>query len=50
MPGVYNIHWDGRDAWNKKVSAGVYLFKLSSGKFIAMKKATIIKQSKDYYY
>ncbi len=28
--GVYSLHWDGRDAGNRKVASGVYLVRLES--------------------
>jgi hypothetical protein len=30
-PGVYQVDWDGQDAWGKPVAAGVYVARLEAG-------------------
>ena len=42
-PGVYDIEWDGRDEAGNSVSAGVYLYRLTTGEFIESKKAMLVK-------
>jgi len=41
--GNYSVKWDGRDDHGKKVSNGVYLYRLISGDFQSTKKITILK-------
>jgi hypothetical protein len=42
-PGIYNITWDGTDNRNRKVSAGVYFYKLSTDEFKDTKKVIMIR-------
>ena len=42
--GEHSIAWDGKDAFGKKVSSGVYLYKLSvNGKIEAVRKCLLLK-------
>lgn len=41
--GDHIIHWDGKDARGNQCSAGLYLYKLSSGKFSSSKKMILLK-------
>ena len=43
MAGVYSIPWDGKDDQGKKVSNGIYLYRLISGDFQATRKITILR-------
>lgn len=42
-PGFYTIHWDGRDDLNRKVSAGVYFYRLLTDDYTGTKKMVMIK-------
>lgn len=41
--GNYNVDWDGRDDQGKKVSNGIYLYRLISGDFQATRKITVLR-------
>lgn len=41
--GHYDLHWDGRDASGKNISAGIYLCKLSAGTFSRTVKIVHLK-------
>jgi len=42
-PGYFYAEWDGRNDYNEKVSAGVYLAVISDGKRTAVKKIMLLK-------
>ncbi|MFQ6104083.1 MAG: FlgD immunoglobulin-like domain containing protein [Candidatus Glassbacteria bacterium] len=42
-PGVYVIHWDGRDEKGGKVGSGIYLAGLRSGKEVSIRKMVLVK-------
>jgi hypothetical protein len=42
-PGFYQISWDGRDENGKLVSSGIYLYRLTTGKYTAAKKMILAK-------
>jgi hypothetical protein len=41
--GSYNAVWNGADKSNKKVSSGIYFYKIEAGKNTEMKKMVLIK-------
>ena len=41
--GRYEILWDGRNDQGVKVATGVYLYRISSGKFQKVKKMMLVK-------
>lgn len=41
--GKHNIIWEGIDDNGKKVSSGVYFYKIKNGKFTATKKMILMK-------
>lgn len=41
--GSYDITWNGRDAYGREVSSGVYLYRLVSGKYNSIKKMIMLK-------
>ena len=41
--GYHNVKWDGRDANNKEVASGIYLYRLKTGKKVLNKKLIVIK-------
>jgi hypothetical protein len=43
LPGVYRIHWDGRNHTGESVSSGIYLYTLKSGDKIYTKKMVMAK-------
>jgi len=45
IPGksVMQLTWDGRDQQGRRAASGVYLYRLSSGEFTAMRKMLLIK-------
>ena len=42
-PGVYTVHWDGRNELGEKVSSGLYLYTITAGNFKATRKMVILK-------
>lgn len=42
-PGVYNLTWNGKSNYGKKVPAGIYFYKLTAGKFKDTKKLILLK-------
>ena len=41
--GTYNARWDGRDAFGREVSTGLYLYRLEAGAKIAVNKMVLAK-------
>ena len=45
--GTYSVQWDGRDSYGRRVSSGIYIYKIeavnSSGKFVKTKKLVLVK-------
>jgi hypothetical protein len=41
--GIYQVEWDGKDMNGRRLSAGVYLCRMSSENYISSKKLVIIK-------
>ncbi|MBI5805985.1 carboxypeptidase regulatory-like domain-containing protein [candidate division TA06 bacterium] len=42
-PGWHSVIWNGRDNGGRKVSSGIYLYRLSSGSGSAVKKLVVIR-------
>jgi len=42
-PGAYNVNWDGADNLGRKVSSGVYFYRLVAGDFISTRKMVVLK-------
>ncbi len=42
-PGSYTVTWDGTNQFGRHVPSGVYLYKLSAGKFSSVKKMMLLK-------
>jgi len=42
-PGYYQVSWDGKDAQGQKVSSGVYMYRMSSGRYHSTKKMVLAK-------
>jgi hypothetical protein len=43
QPGRYSTHWDGTNSDGRRVSSGVYFYKMDAGKFAATKKMLLVK-------
>jgi flagellar hook assembly protein FlgD len=41
--GIYNVKWDGKDETGHRVSSGVYLYRLETGKYHLTKKMLMLK-------
>ena len=41
--GSHSIQWDGRDAIGRKVSSGMYIYRLVAGQNVAIKKMIFAK-------
>ncbi len=41
--GTHEIQWDGRDASGKTVAAGVYFYRIETGKFTRVKKMVLLR-------
>jgi hypothetical protein len=42
-PGVHDVVWNGRDARNRQVASGVYLYRIEAGSFIETKRMVLVK-------
>jgi len=42
-PGYHSVTWDGTNQRGEKVASGVYLYRLSTGKYSETKKMTLLK-------
>jgi hypothetical protein len=42
-PGYFQINWDGRDANGNKAASGVYLYRMTAGKYSSSKKMVLAK-------
>ena len=42
-PGIYSVNWQGEDNNNRKVTSGIYFYKMRSGKFTSVKKMILMK-------
>ena len=49
-PGSHSVKWNGLDKNNKKVSSGVYVYKMISGENISSLKMVLAKQYLFSYY
>jgi hypothetical protein len=43
IAGIYAVKWDGRDEMGRRVSSGVYYYRLEAGKFIQTNKMIIVE-------
>ena len=43
LPGNYRLHWNGRDASQHTLPAGIYLYALEAGSYQSVKKMTLLK-------
>jgi len=43
QPGYHQARWDGRDQRGRRVSAGVYIFRLCAGEFSRIGKLVVIR-------
>ena len=41
--GTYTVYWDGTDEVGRKVSSGVYLYRMQTGEFVQTRKMVILK-------
>jgi len=41
--GQYSVNWNGRDENGRRVSSGVYFYRMSAGDFTAVRKMVIVK-------
>ncbi len=42
-PGIYKVFWDGTDNQNRRVSAGIYFYRLTTDEYTSTKKTVMIK-------
>jgi hypothetical protein len=42
-PGIYQVHWDGKDNRDKRASSGVYLYRIIAGDFTSTRKMIIVR-------
>jgi Tol biopolymer transport system component len=43
QPGRYQVVWDGRDAFGRAVSTGMYLYRIEAGSEVAIRKMQYVK-------
>ena len=43
VAGEYSIKWDGKNASNINVAAGIYFYKIIAGDFLAVKKMLLVR-------
>jgi formylmethanofuran dehydrogenase subunit C len=41
--GMYNVHWNARDDIGHEVSSGLYIYRISAGDYVNMKKMMFTK-------
>ncbi|MBZ0198418.1 MAG: T9SS type A sorting domain-containing protein [Ignavibacteriaceae bacterium] len=42
-PGSYTIEWNGRNTYGVQVASGMYIYRISAGKFVQTKKMMMLK-------
>ncbi|MEA1996711.1 MAG: FlgD immunoglobulin-like domain containing protein, partial [Gemmatimonadota bacterium] len=42
-PGTHSVFWDGTDEGGRKLSSGIYLYRMKAGKFVRSRKMVLIK-------
>jgi flagellar hook assembly protein FlgD len=42
-PGEHTVVWDGRDEDGRSASSGVYLYRMSSGDYQAVRRMVLMK-------
>jgi len=42
-PGVYDLTWDGKDERNRELAGGIYIYRLQTDDFTAVKKMILMK-------
>lgn len=42
-PGIYNIHWNGKDFRGNQVASGVYFYSIQAGSFIQIRKMVLLR-------
>lgn len=42
-PGAYNVNWDGTDDSGRRISSGVYFYRLVADDFISTRKMVVLK-------
>ncbi|MFH1069292.1 MAG: FlgD immunoglobulin-like domain containing protein [Candidatus Glassbacteria bacterium] len=41
--GAYNVNWDGTDSQGRRISSGVYFYRLQAGDFVSTRKMVVLK-------
>lgn len=42
-PGRYSVHWSGKNDSGEQMSSGIYLYKITAGDFVKVKKMVLLK-------
>jgi len=42
-PGSYTIEWNGRNNYGVQVASGMYIYRITAGKFVQTKKMMMLK-------
>jgi len=43
MAGRYSVVWDGRDDLGRELASGIYFYRLSAGKFHAVRRMALVR-------
>ncbi len=43
VPGQYSVNWDGTDEGGRRVSSGVYFYRIQAGEYRATRKMVVLK-------
>ncbi|MEA1997303.1 MAG: FlgD immunoglobulin-like domain containing protein, partial [Gemmatimonadota bacterium] len=42
-PGAYEVYWDGTDKKGRRMSSGIYIYRIEAGSFVQTRKMVLLK-------